>query len=101
MSSNNSPRLTEVFSPSRLREGKYYSSAFHRYQQGEYPNIKYFTEGPLTFVGKYTHTKMYGGGWGDGRQEHYHFVSDDGKEIVVPCDYNGLLCFIEVSPPKA
>ena len=95
------PSLREVFLPSCLREGKYYFSTLYTHEEGNSPNIKYFTKGQLEFVGKYTHKKEYGGCWGDGRQIHYHFVSDDGKEIVVQSDYNGRLCFIEVSPPKA
>ena len=83
--------LTEVY---RLKpqKGKCYYTAEWTVKEGRWPNEKYYTTNPLTYVGEYLRTERYG--IGDGGSVSDFFVLD-GKEVEVKYTYEGTTSFVE------
>lgn len=85
----------EVFRSIEFDPNKEYESALYTTRVGRWPNERYFTTNPLKYLGKYSRsTRM--GGFGDGSRCSEYFINN-GVEVEVEYDYEGKLCFREVS----
>lgn len=86
-------RLTPVLN-------KCYEHAEYTRRQGNYPNERYFTNVPPTYVGKFVRFEQ--GGYGDNGWRTDFFEDLKGKEVAVNYSYEGRTCFREVpcGPPS-
>jgi hypothetical protein len=82
---------TEVYRISP-QKGKCYYTAEWTKRVGRWPNEKYFTTNPLTYVGEYLRTERYG--MGDGGRAIDFFLLNE-KEVQVEYTYEGTTSFVE------
>lgn len=85
--------VTEVFRVIKFDKDKCYEFALKTNTEGMWPNEKHYTEHPLQYLGKYTHSEFWGSG--DGRTGAEYF-DDNGKKTRIEYDYEGRTCFREV-----
>ena len=74
--------------------GKKYYFAFYTEKEGEFPNIKYYTNNELKYLGKYLSYEEYG--YHDNSCIIYTFIDNNGEENKINLDYEGKSCFLEV-----
>lgn len=71
---------------------KYYEYAYRTRQEGTWPNERYFTTQPLTYVGRFLRMESWGMGDGSGCAAYFDC---NGQQIRVEFDYEGTICFRE------
>jgi hypothetical protein len=63
------------------QEGRTYYCTTFTEKVGEFPNERYFTTNPLTYVGKYIGSRSEG--WGTNQKEWSYFINDQNEEIEI------------------
>jgi hypothetical protein len=80
----------EVFRLTKFDKDKCYEFALRTKTEGKWPNQIYYTENPLQYLGKYTHSESWGYGDGSGGAENF---DDNGRKNRIVYDYEGNTCF--------